>query len=214
MSERGRRHYRRQVAEGNCVRCGRASVKERVLCAACNRKRAVAAAALTEVCRDCRKPLLSGTGRCDACKLKLREEYARHVRAGVCVKCRKPAVAGAFCLDHWLLNLGRPHGLTRKGGGLQLLKELWEGQNGRCAVTGEVLVPGVNASLDHIVPRSRGGSSDRSNLQWVTSQVNHMKWDLTHEEFVAMCAKVASRHALVASLTTDGPQRSAESRSN
>lgn len=57
-------------------------------------------------------------------------------------------------------------------------------------MTGEKLIPGFNASLDHIIPVSKGGSSNKANLRWVTSTINHMKWDLTDEEFVNMCRVV------------------------
>lgn len=56
-----------------------------------------------------------------------------------------------------------------------------------CPYTGLNLVLGKNASLDHRVPRSRGGSDEISNLQWVHNSenlnVNWMKGDLTHDEF-------------------------------
>lgn len=74
-----------------------------------------------------------------------------------------------------------------------MLRSLWDEQQGKCAVTGEKLVPGVNASLDHIVPVSRGGTSEKGNLRWVTSTINHMKWDLTDDEFMAMCTQIAHR---------------------
>jgi 5-methylcytosine-specific restriction endonuclease McrA len=83
--------------------------------------------------------------------------------------------------------------LGKKNGGIAMLRSLWEEQQGKCAVTGEKLVPGVNASLDHIQPLSRGGTSERSNLRWVTSTVNHMKWNLTDTEFVDKCRQIAQR---------------------
>ena len=73
-----------------------------------------------------------------------------------------------------------------------MIKALFEEQGGRCAYTGEPLVPGVTASLDHKLPMSRGGLHERDNLQWVTTRINSMKADLTHEEFVALCATVAN----------------------
>lgn len=96
---------------------------------------------------------------------------------------------GIFCFTHWLKNVGTSHGLGNKKGTATLLA-LWEEQSGLCAVTGEKLVPGLNASLDHIIPKSRGGSSDKKNLRWVLLRINQLKWDMTHEEFVDMCRLV------------------------
>lgn len=56
-----------------------------------------------------------------------------------------------------------------------------------CPYTGINLEIGVNASLDHIIPKSRGGVNDLSNFQFVYCQgsfdVNRMKGDMTEEEF-------------------------------
>jgi hypothetical protein len=73
------------------------------------------------------------------------------------------------------------------------LCQLWELQGGRCAMTGDELVPGVNASLDHIGPVQRGGTSDIENLRWVTLQVNHAKRDFSDAAFVTMCRKIVAR---------------------
>ncbi len=72
----------------------------------------------------------------------------------------------------------------------QLLEILWDSQSGRCALTGETLTPGVNASLDHRVPQSQGGSHEISNLQWVTFAVNMAKHALCEDEFLALCRRV------------------------
>ena len=42
---------------------------------------------------------------------------------------------------------------------------------------------GNMASLDHIVPRSKGGTNDVGNLQWVHWWVNFMKLDMDACEF-------------------------------
>jgi hypothetical protein len=68
------------------------------------------------------------------------------------------------------------------------LKCLIEQQHGKCPYTGISLVLGHNASLDHKASKSRGGSNDLSNLQWVyygdDFDVNMMKRDTTEENFV------------------------------
>lgn len=71
---------------------------------------------------------------------------------------------------------------------------LFESQGGRCAYTGDQIVLGEWASLDHIVPSSKNGSNDISNLQWVTFEINAAKSNMSHAEFVEMCCKVAALH--------------------
>lgn len=92
-------------------------------------------------------------------------------------------------MTHWFKNVGVPHGLGNKTG-IALLAALWEEQAGRCAVTGDTLVPGYNASLDHIIPKSKGGTNERGNLRWVLLSINRMKWDMSHEDFLLMCRRV------------------------
>lgn len=77
------------------------------------------------------------------------------------------------------------------------LRAMFVRQHGKCAYTGERLVLGENASLDHRHPKSRGGARDLGNLQWVLAAVNDMKCDRTHAEFVELCRKVtlAQDHA-------------------
>jgi 5-methylcytosine-specific restriction endonuclease McrA len=65
-----------------------------------------------------------------------------------------------------------------------------EQQGFRCSYSGLPLKIGVNAQVDHKVPRSRGGTNNVENLHWVDGQVNRMKTDFTHEEFLAMCTTV------------------------
>jgi 5-methylcytosine-specific restriction endonuclease McrA len=82
------------------------------------------------------------------------------------------------------------------------LKSLLETQGYRCAYTGESLSPEV-ASLDHVVPLSRGGEHGISNLAIVHHEVNAAKGTMTLEEFVIMCRKV------VAHADRNGDQRAA-----
>lgn len=72
------------------------------------------------------------------------------------------------------------------------LQQLLEKQEYRCAISGRQLSP-ETASLDHIVPLSRGGAHDVSNLWIVDHQVNLAKATLTHDEFLALCREVV-RH--------------------
>lgn len=67
-------------------------------------------------------------------------------------------------------------------------------QQFRCPYTGAELAPDDSTEMDHKVPISRGGTNDLSNLQWLSRRANQAKADMTHDEFVALCALVSGRH--------------------
>lgn len=123
---------------------------------------------------------------------------AARVAAGVCRSCVKPPAFGSqVCEDHWFahratqrLGLG---GNTRERG--QALKSILAAQNYRCPYTGRKLVPGINASVDHIKPGSKHPElrGDLSNIQWVDDVVNRMKQDLSHDEFLELCSLITKR---------------------
>jgi hypothetical protein len=66
-----------------------------------------------------------------------------------------------------------------------------ESQSYRCALTGRQLHP-EDASLDHIVPVSRGGQHLLENVQVLHTAVNRAKGALTTAEFVSLCREVAA----------------------
>ena len=69
------------------------------------------------------------------------------------------------------------------------LMELIKSQQYRCALSGVELTPEI-ATLDHVVPVSKGGQHDPENVMWVHSEINRMKGNLSVEEFKALCQKV------------------------
>lgn len=84
------------------------------------------------------------------------------------------------------------------GGGSASAEELFAilvRQGFCCPYTGEGLEPDETTHLDHKVPVSRGGSDCASNLQWLSRRANMAKTDMTHDEFVGMCARVSSTFA-------------------
>lgn len=70
------------------------------------------------------------------------------------------------------------------------LRSLWERQGGLCALTGQPMTV-ADAEIDHIIPQSRGGSHELSNLRWTTRAANQAKGDLLDSEFLALCNQVA-----------------------
>jgi len=65
-----------------------------------------------------------------------------------------------------------------------------------CPYTGDVLIPRVNLSLDHIKPIAKGGTHTIRNLEWVSRRANQAKADLTPSEFYNLCKLILkNRHA-------------------
>lgn len=66
-------------------------------------------------------------------------------------------------------------------------------QGYRCALTGDELTPEI-ASLDHVVPLSRGGEHRPENIQVVTRDANRAKGPMVAAEFVEFCRRVVAWH--------------------
>ena len=73
------------------------------------------------------------------------------------------------------------------------LRELLEKQDFICPLTGRELVPGENASLDHIIPKSRGGPNKIGNLQWLDNNINFAKRNLLPDEFAQLISDAYAR---------------------
>lgn len=163
-AERMKRNRDEHRRKGLCISCPRAAKLDRTQCEECLGRR---------------------SRECFAASKK-------RVTEGLCYDCRSPATVGKYCLHHWFRKVSSFHNTgTRRNG--EPLEKLFRAQDMKCAYTGVFLVPGVNASVDHKVPCSRGGSNNIDNLQWVDLKINRMKTDMTHEEFLEACRLVLSR---------------------
>ncbi len=151
------------------------------------------------ICQACKSPARPGKTLCSDCNRKASARgihYSRlRLARGLCAGCSNPAINGCKrCENCSIKQIARVNlGYAVKTGAWRLLKEKLAAQNFTCAYSGERLVVGANASLDHILPRSRGGDNSLDNLQWVTLSVNYMKRDLTHEEFLALVSTIHYR---------------------
>jgi hypothetical protein len=131
-----------------------------------------------------------------------REKSMRRKARGLCHNCSSPqAFNSVSCEKHWFAaratqRLGLGPDVIGRG---QALKAILEAQDYRCAYTGIPLVCGVNASVEHKIPTSKRPDlkGDLSNIEWLDVTVNRMKTDMTHDEFLGMCALIAERAGLV-----------------
>ncbi len=107
-------------------------------------------------------------------------------------RCGKLRYARKACEQCYFIR--KAYDGTGSGADWKLVQKLLEEQDYRCAYTGEKLIPGDNASLDHKVPVSRGGSLHIDNVQWVTFRINDMKTDFIHDEFLNVIRFIYRRH--------------------
>ncbi len=158
-------HAERLLITDGCTRCGKPRDKKHRACFDCRKQQ-------RELSKARRKALVA-EGRCSLCRTnQLAPEGKR------CTLCVMKMHA-----RRWL---GSPERWPELQGLLAL-------QNNRCAYSGEVLVVGGNASLDHKTPRSLGGENCIENLQWVTWQINRMKSNMTDDQFRSLCASLAEQ---------------------
>jgi 5-methylcytosine-specific restriction endonuclease McrA len=71
--------------------------------------------------------------------------------------------------------------------------DLWKmakKQKCRCPYSGRKLQTD-NIHLDHIIPKSKGGINDISNLQLLPGEVNTMKWNLMPDDFIRLCKEIS-----------------------
>lgn len=157
------------------------------------------------LCLRCSNPLSAedkdkNHTSCSVCRQKMREAQTQRVshrrNQKLCLICGEPAVVrGRTCLckDCWFTDIAKGRTGTRKN--WLLIKKLLERQNYRCAYTGGELTIGQNASLDHIIPTAKGGDNSIENLQWVDLQINVMKNNMSHQEFISTIKLILARRA-------------------
>lgn len=150
------------------------------------------------LCVNCASPRDTDRQLCADCRAKSAQYFKQlassRARQGLC-RCGSNAnifEGVPICTNCWFKRIAlMTTGSKRNGQAIQLL---FEQQRGKCAYSDELLIPGQNACIDHKVPRSRGGTNDIDNLQWVTKTINRIKGTMTHEEFVALCCHIAHKH--------------------
>lgn len=117
----------------------------------------------------------------------------RKIQEGYCRCCEKnKATIKTLCVNCWYKDKAYDNCNDRTK--WKELKYLIEQQNYKCSYTGITLIPGVNASIDHIIPRSLGGSNELSNLQWVDLSINKMKADILPERFLELINLIKTKY--------------------
>ena len=58
-----------------------------------------------------------------------------------------------------------------------------------CYVCGDIIMPG-EGELDHVIPASKNGKNDKSNLRWTHRICNRVKQSLTLNELLILIKKI------------------------
>jgi len=98
-------------------------------------------------------------------------------------------------LNDWLDIQGRVKQLynSMSKGDWEYLRDLLIRQDYKCVYTGEEIVFGLNASIDHIIPKSHvnyPGDKDLTNLCWTTKKTNIVKNMMSRKELIKFCKRV------------------------
>lgn len=163
---------------------------------------------LNNICQWCQaSPCVPGRVRCQPCiekgKIRRQTNERKFLEAGLCGTCgRYPSLPAMdsnllyrLCEECYLRK-------TAKGclGSMrhwrQIRQKLYD-QDFTCAYTGQILVLGRNASLDHIYPIHSYPhlKEDPSNTEWVLQEVNEMKRDRTPEQFITLIQQILAFRA-------------------
>lgn len=171
------------------------------------------------LCIQCGKNKVDGSkSTCKPCikkarKLKLKRDSHRR-KYNLCLRCGKkaililsdnskfgnvnrgfliPRMKEPLCETHWFRTRSRDT-FNGKERYWEELKEKLIKQDYKCAYTGRSLIIGFNASIDHTIPKSKGGSNTIDNVKWVDLEVNLLKYNMLENEFLAFCREVVEHN--------------------
>ena len=110
---------------------------------------------------------------------------------GLCKYCLIESLECSYlCEKHWYQRVSYQNLGTIKY--WEQLKTIAEKQHYKCIYTDELLIPAFNMSLDHIKSRKRNPELKNciTNVQWDNKQINIIKNELSHDEFIILCKKI------------------------
>jgi hypothetical protein len=148
---------------------------------------------------NCDKPRDQATKLCSACSgtaaSASKEWRDRRKETGTqCMYCPEPRWhKSTSCKWHYVEKIISNFGIGPRHAGS--IADKLEDSNFTCFYTGVPLVPGENASLDHVKPRSKFPhlADCVDNLVWCDRSVNNMKTAFEVPDFLAMCRKAIER---------------------
>lgn len=130
---------------------------------------------------------------CKKCtNARVNTRYAKNLASGRCTECGR--VRENPCRTR--CDICRTKGPARKNKivrarGSNPILNLAERQFWRCAVTG-VPITVDTMEVDRIMPKSRGGNNELTNLRIVHRSVNQMKRNLTDEELLEWSRRIVA----------------------
>lgn len=139
---------------------------------------------------------------CSKCRQRQSQNYEKYGKPkrlerendGKCRRCGKDQYfASKYCRHHFIEGIAHiwkipPHLWEA------LIQKLEQGQFS-CYYTGLPLIPGENASVDHLSSRLQHPDklSDFDNLVWCDKRINRMKGHLSYHEFISLCRTIVKR---------------------
>ncbi|MHA2341934.1 MAG: HNH endonuclease domain-containing protein [Candidatus Hodarchaeales archaeon] len=155
-----------------------------------NRYERLKASGLCACCgkRSCKTVL------CNNCRSVIKARVEKLKKQGFCIECGKQESLKNHnkCYKCYFVDITKRLGGRNK----QLASKLqnkFEQQNAKCFYSEKMLILGDNASVEHVLPRSRGGDNNIDNLVWVDKNINFMKHNLTHAEFIGFCKFIINK---------------------
>ena len=124
------------------------------------------------------------------------QERQNRIAKGLCKHCVKPRISGHswFCEKHYIAHCAQ-NAIGQCS--IKVIETLQERFNTSafCPYTGEPLVLGENAHLDHIKSKKNRPDLARNidNLEWVSAKANLAKNSMDKEEFISFVQSVSSR---------------------